>query len=1480
MKLDIRLTLLLIFAISVPGSMSSQAPGGVEILLAKARSLEARGLTDLAADNWRRVLLVNPNDTEALAGLARSAKENGQASKESNYLGRLRKINPQDPAIQEVEHLHVFTPQERNRLDEAGRLAMQHKPDAAMKIYRQVLGDQPPPLGKWAKPFYDTEAASSGGREKAISQLRRLSAQQPKQEAYRLWLASLLTYDPKTRMDGLQMFDSITDPGFAEQARDEWRQALVWEEKNPQALAPIEAYLQRYPDAELQAAASALQAKQQQLTADQNREQGFKALKSNHLEAAEAEFNAVLHQSPNDANAIVGLGYVRLNQKRFSEAFDLFDRARKIDPQRQDARDGYDNAKFWLAMQRGADAQQQKQPAAAALAFQDALAMRPFDNGALLGMANALVQERRFTEAEAKFQQVLTRDPNNADALTGLGFVRLNEGKFNAAQNLLARAHKLDPSRKDINQGFHNARFWGIMQEAAASLKQNHSGAAVAQYEQAVLINPTDKDALNGLANACMRASNYPGAAKAYYRLIAAYPAEPSNWFRLIRAQMAEGAPQAAISTSLRIPPNVKQNLEASSTFVSEMALVYYRANQTAAGDQALRRALQLARTSDSSDALSARLKIAGDFMNQGKTAQAIEIYIGATSLHPDDPGAWQALVGAYTRANDFSDAIASVRRMPEQAYQAAEKDPGFLNSVALLYTSRGQCSEAQDFLQRSLTLDQSAGHQPAVSTQLQLAGVWLREHDYSQAQNLYREVTAEDANSMQGWRGYLVALHQNHADRTLVAEIPRVPSAVRAQLENDPDFLILEASAYSSTDRNQDALPLLQQARSRYTAHGKAAPVNLEIQTAWTMLAVSPNQAGLDDLLLNTRKRTGLTAKQRAAIEELWSTWSIRRAELAFDKKPQLAFSILTDAEQVYPGDRNIQVALASLYLKRHDRQKALEVFRTWGMADAQASDFRMAAGAALSAHQNHLADEYVRRGLDRFPEDAGLLHMSAQREIARGNYKRGESDLRSALLALREQGNLQPDGGKILPPNAVPDPAASSAAHDASDNLTGSVESAPSCTAEPPGGTSNDARIRPISLTFFVPQAQTGNPPAASEGQPAGQALAQDQKQEQQMEEEVEAVDDRNTPVVSVGGTGRGRVGDAGIDRLVIDDNVARAAYTFSNRVRFAIEGDGVYAFSGTPDGSASLAFGTLPPYSTFGEQSKNGFGGLAELSTDTFGLAVGTSPQGFPVHHIIGGIRFQPLNGPLSFMGTRDSVKDSLLSYAGSRDPATGLPWGGVVANTGTVNFSTAPRSNAVYQSFGFYASGSYSFLQGFHVPDNWDISANAGLYWQVVQGLTVGLNASGMHYDRNLKYFSFGQGGYFSPQQYYLASVPFSWYSRHPRFEYGIRFSGGMQYLSEGRSLLYPVLPTSTPVVQGYYASDTSTAPNYDLNLRLGYRVAPHVYFSTFATANNARNYYDQSVGFSLNFMVDRIPTHTNLRVKSIPDWKGNEPFSIQ
>ena len=1465
MRMSVAFLLALWLSMSLAAQTNPPAErrqSGVNMLLGKARSLESRGRTDLAVQSWKQVLLVNSNQTEALAGLARVAKENGNAEELRSYLDRLRKVDPKNPDIAAIEKMHVITQDERRRLEEAGRLSMQHKPDEAMKIYQEVLGDEPPP-GKWAQPFYETEAASTTGRAKAIAQLRQICARNPNNEISRLWLALVLTYDPKTRFEGLHLLETIQDPGAVEQAREPWRQALLWEKENPSAQSSLEAFLRRYPDAELDGYLSALRVKQEHAQEEADKGHGFQALQSKDLATAEANFQEVLRHSPNDANAIAGLGFVRLNQKRFSEALSLFEKAKTLAPQKADVREGYENAKFWLAMEQGATARRQNQPDAAIAAYQDALTTRPSDTQALLGIAQAEVDKRNYPEAEAKFQQVLSQSPNNADAIAGLGFIRLNQGKFDEAQQFLQKAHTLTPNRTDVEQGYRNAKFWGLMKQGATALDQNRDDGAITAYRQALAENPNAKDALLGLAHSSERKGDYNEAIRCYEQLTAANPGDIDSWLGLMKSQMGAKTPQAAIQTTQRLPASTRQQLEARSDYWAEMALAYYDSKQPSMGDQALQKGIEMASSSDNADALNARLAIAGAFMKSGQTLRAIDIYRQASQAHPDNSAAWEGLVGAYIRMNDFSHARLAVRTMPQDSYDAATKNSDFLSAIAAIYSAQGQCGEAEDFLNRSLDIDRAAGRQPSEITQLQLADIWMREGNYQRAGQRYRQVITKNGNSAEAWRGYITALHNVRDDRAAVAETRSMPAPVLAQLEKDANFLTLLASAESAEGEREQVIQLLQQARSVYRSQGQPVPVDVDIQLAWTMLDSPQHEPDLREILTGTRARSDLTRKQRNSLNDIFANFNIRRASRAVHSKQHgEAVAILTDAQRELPNDRRIPAALASVYLQQHDWEKVLSVYQSWKMTGANASDYRSAAGAALSAHKMPVADHYLRLGLLLFPNDAELLHMTARQAVVRGDYKEGARYLKLALAASRRE-ESNPQSFKDESPEDTLDRESAAALNSESAPpipTSTSSSSTPGCQVVT-GSAPSDLRVRPISLT-------------------STDSNAPDIEEIRDIQDEIDVVQDRNTPFVAATEIVSGRTGDAGFGRLIVEDGSMSSFYTATDKVRFGVEGHGVYAFSGTPNGSSTNSFGSLAEGALFGEQSALGYAGEAQLSMKTVGLMVGTSPQGFLVHNLIGGLRFRPANGPFTFTAVRDSVRDSLLSYAGARDPGTGLVWGGVVSSTGMLTLKWDPSPAVQDTHIGMYISGGGGILQGKNVPSNWEALGNAGLYGEIVKGLTLGANVSGMHYDKNLQYFSLGQGGYFSPQTYGVASIPISYFSRHRRFEYRIRVSGGVQYIAQDASSFYPTSAGASLSSQGVYASSTHTGPNYNADLRLGYRVSPHLYFETFATANNARNYTYQAAGFSLKFLIRRLPTDTDLHPDSIPDWQGNPPFGVQ
>ncbi len=1472
--------LLLAFLFASGLSATAQTQQSVAILLGKARSLEARGRIDLASQNWQQVLLSNPNQPEALAGLARSAKQNADLESERSYLDRLRKVNPRDPAIHAIERMHFPTQEERDRLDEAGRLTMQHKPDDAMKIYHQVFGDEPPP-GKWAGPFYAAEAASSAGHEKALAQLRQLCAHQPDNEMSRLWLALALTYDPKMRMEGFHLMQSIQDPGAAEQTRGPWRQALVWEKDNPAILKSLDAYLARYPDPELQPIQASLREKEERAAADASKERGFQALRNKDMSTAQEKFDEVLRRSPNDLNAIIGLGFVRLNQKRFSEALTLLERARTMAPQRSDLREGCDTARFWLAMQRGVTASQQNQPDLAITAYRDALLIRPQDDQASLALGQTMVRTKRYSEAESEFNTVLTRSPNNADAMAGLGFIRLNQGRFDDAQKFLSAALKSSPGRKDLDEGYHNAQYWGVMKHGADALAQNHAAEAIADYRQALALHPGTAEALLGLAVASERNDNDAEAEKAYGQLAASDPRDIRGWLGLMRTQIHGKNPSAALVSAQGIPQPTKQEIEQRSDYLAELALAYYAAKRPDDGARALQRALAAAGASDSEEALNLRLQVAKLLADDNRVDQATEIYRQAAEHHPNSDIAWQGLVGVYTRTQNYKAAMATLQAMPQSSYVAAAKNTSFLNSVAAVYSSAGQCAKAEEFLKRSIDADQAAGRQPAENTQLQLAGIWMRERNYENARQAYRSIIERDRASLEAWRNYVTVLHEQRADPTIVTEIRGVPPGTYAQLANDPSFLVLLASAHSTLGQKDELIDLLKRAYSRYQEKGYI-PLGVEVQLAWAMVDSPAHDDELSNLLKTARSRQDLTPRQSKTIDEIWSVWSVRRAQAAIAaKQPDRGIAILVSARSALPHDGRIQSALATAFSQEHEYHKALDIYSAWGLVGAEAGDYRAAAGAALATHNEILADAYLKDGLQQWPADVDLLQMAAKQEAAEGKYDDAKRDLKAALAATRNQ-QLK-DSQNTL--GAKPIPQTSVKLDDQQEPKSPSARSSSDAPAAclPVSSAAHPGIFHPLLVDasyVFVgdpepPQAQSSTAPSddrQSTSQTSGTQPTTDSQKAHQIQDEIDVVQNRNTSVLDMGDSATGRTGDQGLDRLIIEDSVIGDSFAAANKVRFAVEAHGLYLFSGTPTGTSNLQFGTLPKGAVFDQQNAAGYGGELQLSTNTFGMSFGTSPQGFPTHNLVGGFRFRPIGGPLTLMFERDSVKDSLVSYAGVRDPGTGTVWGGVVSNTGSLQLARNTRTN------GQYVNAGYSFIQGTNIPDNWNVNANVGAYQQIVSGLTLGINAAEMHYNRNLSFFSLGQGGYFSPQKYYLASIPMSWFSRHHRFEYELRAALGIQYLSNDSSLIFPTRPDLQN--GSFYAGSTDTGPNYNASVRIGYRVAPHWYFEAFGTANNAKNFATQTIGFRLKYMMHRLPANTDLHVNSIPDWKGRQPLSIE
>jgi hypothetical protein len=300
-----------------------------------------------------------------------------------------------------------------------------------------------------------------------------------------------------------------------------------------------------------------------------------------------------------------------------------------------------------------------------------------------------------------------------------------------------------------------------------------------------------------------------------------------------------------------------------------------------------------------------------------------------------------------------------------------------------------------------------------------------------------------------------------------------------------------------------------------------------------------------------------------------------------------------------------------------------------------------------------------------------------------------------------------------------------------------------------------------------------------------------------------------------------------------------------------------------------------GTLPANTTNppAQQFSNGIGGELQLTAKNLGLAVGYTPFEFPVRSVTGRLELHLFGGRLLLFGDRTPVKDTQLSYAGLRDPgvATFAPiWGGVVATKGGVRLEFGSSASR------FYISGDGGILTGRHVLDNNMFEGTTGASFRVADwpghgSITLGGALSGMHYEHSEVGLTYGQGGYFSPGSYFLASVPVTFNGRYgTNFHYALMGALGVETFEQEAAPFYPLDPSlqksfvppsgltcsasqSPSYNCGEYPLTITTLFNYGINAEASYRFADHWYGGGFVSSNNASNYNTVSAGFFFRYV---------------------------
>lgn len=244
------------------------------------------------------------------------------------------------------------------------------------------------------------------------------------------------------------------------------------------------------------------------------------------------------------------------------------------------------------------------------------------------------------------------------------------------------------------------------------------------------------------------------------------------------------------------------------------------------------------------------------------------------------------------------------------------------------------------------------------------------------------------------------------------------------------------------------------------------------------------------------------------------------------------------------------------------------------------------------------------------------------------------------------------------------------------------------------------------------------------------------------------------------------------------------------------------------------------------------------------DVWSADLGTTPLGFEVTNWVGGVswRTDVKEVGVTLTASRRPVSSSLLAFAGARDPAAngGKTWGGVVATGGSVGLSY-DRGGA----HGVWADISAHQITGENVADNSRERLMAGYYYKLIntdnQRATVGFNSMLWHYQKDLSDYTFGQGGYYSPQEYLSFSVPVTWRQRTENWSFDLGGSVSWSHSKTDAQQRYPVNPGFTLASNPTSASSSGGGVGYTLQAVVERRITPHWFIGAGVDIQQAKDY---------------------------------------
>ncbi|WP_374618399.1 cellulose synthase subunit BcsC-related outer membrane protein [Pandoraea sp.] len=309
---------------------------------------------------------------------------------------------------------------------------------------------------------------------------------------------------------------------------------------------------------------------------------------------------------------------------------------------------------------------------------------------------------------------------------------------------------------------------------------------------------------------------------------------------------------------------------------------------------------------------------------------------------------------------------------------------------------------------------------------------------------------------------------------------------------------------------------------------------------------------------------------------------------------------------------------------------------------------------------------------------------------------------------------------------------------------------------------------------------------------------------------ESAIDSLESRRNSYVAAGYEIDQKKGDGGISMFNARAVPLYGQYAIGYDGHVFAQTDYVSADSGDLPLNGTSQFGTLPfldvsafraahpgvvgDYGTK-RQKAHGQALMIGYTNDWIRADIGHTPVGFPISYVTGGVRLYGDLGRYNYWvdASRRPMTGSMLSYAGSYLPLPDIfgdgKWGGVRRDALTFHASRD------FAKWGVFGEASVARLTGENVLNNSEVSARAGvdlpLIYKRDMRMNTGLTLFFDSFAQNERYYTFGHGGYYSPQTYVSLTLPLEWYGRMQRWSYYLR---GSVSVSQSQEKSMPYFPT--------------------------------------------------------------------------------------